>query len=252
MAYQTILYEEDGPVAVITYNRPEKRHALNVKLMQETMSAIREANAAEHIRAIVVTATGPVFCSGVDFKAPPEPKDENGRSPTPATITMAQDENNWLKLLQSSKPNIVAVNGPAIGMGVTHILGADIRIASESATFAFPFLRLGAMPEVGCSALLPQLVGYGRAFDLCFRSATIDAREALRIGLVTGVHPDSGLREAALGLARQIAGYPALQAKLTKRMLVENAMEREANEIMRRESTAFVEMFRALKKKTAM
>lgn len=252
MNYKAILYEEHGAVTVINYNRPEKRNALNVPLIRETMAAVRQANSAEHIRAIVITASGPVFSAGVDFKAPPEPKDASGRSPTPGSITMGQDEDNWLKLLESSKPSIVAVNGAAIGMGATHILSADMRIAAESATFSFPFLRLGAMPEIGCSGLLPRLVGYGRALDLCLRSSTIDAQEALRIGLVTSVHPDAELRDAALKLASQIAAYPPLQTKLTKRMFVENALESDRNQIMRRESTAFIEMFRVLKKTKVM
>ena len=248
MAYTAITYEEQGAVAVITYNRPEKRNAINVALMREAMAAVRQANAAEQVRAILITANGPVFSAGIDFKAPPEPKDEAGRSPTPASIAMGQDDSNWLMLLEQSKPSIVAVHGGAIGMGLTHILGVDMRIAAASATFAFPFLRLGAMPEYGCSALLPRLVGYGRAFDLCLRSATIDAQEALRIGLVTSIHPDAELRAAALEIANKIAAYPPLQMKLTKKMFVENALEPDANAIMRRESGAFVEMFKALRK----
>jgi enoyl-CoA hydratase/carnithine racemase len=248
MDYTVITYEEQGAVAIITYNRPEKRNAINVPLMREMMAGLRQANASEAVRAILIQANGPAFSSGIDFKAPPEPKDETGRSPTPASIAMGKDEGNWLKLLEQSKPSIVSVHAAAIGMGVTHILGADMRIAGESATFGFPFLKLGAMPEYGCSALLPRLVGYGRALDLVLRSATINAQEALKIGLVTSVHPDAELRSAALELANKIAAYPPLQMKLTKKMFVENALESDANAIMRRESSAFVEFFKAFKK----
>jgi enoyl-CoA hydratase/carnithine racemase len=248
MDYTAITYEEQGAVALITFNRPEKRNAINVPLMRETMAAVRQANASENVRAILITANGPAFSSGIDFKAPAEPKDESGRSPTPASIAMGQDEANWLKLVEQSKPTIVAVQAAAIGMGVTLILSADMRIAAESATFAFPFLRLGAMPEYGCSALLPRLIGYGRAFDLCLRSATIDAQEALKIGLVTSVHPDAELKAAALEIANKVAGYPPLQMRLTKKMFVDNALESDANAIMRRESSAFIEFFKAFKK----
>lgn len=244
MTYSAILYEEQGPLAIITYNRPEKRNAINVPLIREAMAAVRHANEAQNVRAIIITANGKVFSAGVDFKAPTEPKEANGRSPTPGSITMGQDENNWLKLLESSKPTIAAVNGAAIGMGVTHILSTDIRIASESSTFSFPFLRLGAMPEIGCTGLLPRLVGYGRAIELCLRNATIDASEALRIGLVTSVHPDDQLRDAALSLGRSLAANPPLQTRLTKRAFIENAYEADANKIMARESAVFVEMLR--------
>jgi len=248
MDYQFIEYETHGPVALIAYNRPDKRNAWNVPIIRETIEAFKRADADEAIRAIVLTGNGPAYCAGADIKAPPEPPDENGRRPHPATLTMGQGDHNWLQLLATSKPNVIAVNGPAIGIGVTHILAADIRIAAESATFSFPFLRLGAMPECGCTGLLPRLVGYGRALDLCLKSAKIDAREAERIGLVTGIYPDADLRREAIALATQIAAYPPLQVKITRRMFQENAEEDSLDAILRRENTGFVEMMRTLKK----
>lgn len=247
MSYETILYEERDGVAVITFNRPDKRNALNVPLVRETMDATRKANASDAVGAILIQANGTVFSAGVDFKAPPEPKGENGRSPTPATISMGQDEGNWLKLLQESKPSVVAVNGAAIGMGATFILGADIRVMGESGSFSFPFLKLKAMPEIGGSAMLTRLVGYGRAMDIVLRSAVLDAQESVRVGLATSIYPDASLREEAMKIAIQIAGYPPLQRRLTKKMLVDNAVEGDANMIMRREGTAFIEMFKAFK-----
>jgi 2-(1,2-epoxy-1,2-dihydrophenyl)acetyl-CoA isomerase len=240
--------ERHGAVALIAIDRPERRNALNVPLIRKLLELVKEANADPDIGAIVLTAQGSTYSAGADIKAPPEPKDERGRRPNPGSLTMGKDDNNWPMLMQRSKPVIVAVNGPAIGMGVTHILSADIRIAAESATFAFPFLRLGAMPEVGATGLLPRLVGFGRALDLCLRSATIDAREAERIGLVTGVYPDAELRAAAVALAAQIASYPALQVKLTKGMFYDNASESSTQMITNRESLAFVEMLTATKR----
>lgn len=243
-----ILYETHGPVALIALNRPERRNALNVPLIRKLLELVREANADPAIGAIVLTAEGSIYSAGADIKAPPEPKDETGRRPNPGSLTMGKDGNNWPMLMQRSKPVICAVNGPAIGMGVTHILSADIRIAAESATFNFPFLKLGAMPEVGATGLLPRLVGFGRALDLCLRSATIDVREAERIGLITGVYPDAELRAAAIALATQIASYPALQVKLTKSMFYDNAGESSTEMITTRESRAFVEMLANLKR----
>ncbi|MGE0387283.1 MAG: enoyl-CoA hydratase/isomerase family protein [Gammaproteobacteria bacterium] len=248
MDYQYILYEERGPVAIITFNRPDKRNAWNVPILRETIAAIQRANASEAVRAIVITGSGASYCAGMDFKAPPEPPDASGRPPTTASLTMGREEHDWLRLLAESKPNIVAVNGPAVGIGVTHILAADVRIAARSATFGFPFLRLGVMPEVGCSALLPRLVGFGRALDICLRSATLDAEEALRIGLVTAVHPDAELLDAALALAGQFAAYPPLQVRLTRRMFYENAGKGRSEEIFATENAAFVEMFKANRK----
>jgi 2-(1,2-epoxy-1,2-dihydrophenyl)acetyl-CoA isomerase len=120
-------------------------------------------------------------------------------------------------------------------------------VAADSASFSFPFLRLGAMPECGSTALLPRLVGMGKAVDILLRGATITAEEALRVGLVTNVFPAAQLREAAIGLAQQIAELPSLQVRLTKRMLARNAEQADADSIMRVENEAFVELLRALK-----
>jgi len=241
-------YERSGKVALISYDRPAAHNAWSVACVQATLAALERANADAEVGAIVLTGEGATFCSGADLKEERQFDPDTGRRLTPATFTMGRGERNWISVMARSKPVIVAINGPAIGIGATHILAADIRIAAESASFSFPFLRLGAMPECGSSALLPRLVGAGRALDLVLRSATVSAREALAMGLVTAVHPDNELRGAALALAEQIASLPALQVKLTRRMLQDNAAATDAGAIMRTENNAFVEMLQALKR----
>src|SRR5690606_23632514 len=148
--------------------------------------------------AIVITHEGPVYCAGTDFKATPEPPDpKTGRSPNIAMVSMAQDD-SWLHLLARSKPSIGAIRGAAIGLGVTQILPFDIRIGGEGSTYAFPFLRLGTMPELGCTALLPRLVGYGRAVQICLTAATLDAKKAESVGLIAEVVPDDKVLERAI------------------------------------------------------
>jgi 2-(1,2-epoxy-1,2-dihydrophenyl)acetyl-CoA isomerase len=240
--------ERIGRVAMLSYDRPARRNAWSVALVQETIAAIRRANADPEVGAIVLTGEGTVFCAGADLKDAAQYETGTGRRLTPATFTMGRGEHNWIAFLAQSKPVIAAVNGPAVGIGATHILAADLRIAAESASFSFPFLRLGAMPECGSSALLPRLVGAGRAMDLLLRAATVSAREALHIGLVTAVHPDADLRAAAIALAEQIADLPTLQVGLTKRMLFENAGSADADAIMRNENAAFLDLLKALKK----
>lgn len=240
--------ERNGRVAILSYDRPARRNAWSVALVQETIAAIRRANADPGVGAIVLTGEGAVFCAGADLKDPPQYDTGTGRRLTPATFTMGRGEHNWIAFLARSKPVIAAVNGPAVGIGATHILAADLRIAAESASFSFPFLRLGAMPECGSTALLPRLVGAGRATDLLLRAATVSARDALHIGLVTAVHPDAELRAAAIDLAERIAELPRLQVGLTKRMLSENAGSADADAIMRNENAAFVDLLRALQK----
>jgi enoyl-CoA hydratase/carnithine racemase len=246
-AFETLRYEERGNVALITYDRQERRNAWNVPMYREAVAAVEQANASEAIGAIVITNAGPVFCAGVDFKAPPEPRDSvTGRVVNVATLSMAQDQ-SWLHLMSRSKPVIAAVQGAAIGLGVTQILAADIRVGSRSSTYAFPFASLGLMPELGATALLPRLVGYGRAVDLCLTAAKIDADEAHRIGLITRIFSDDSFVTETVALASQIAGYPPLQVRLTKELFDANAMAADKNAILQREVDAFVTMLRARK-----
>lgn len=240
-------YEERGNVAVITYDRQERRNAWSVPMYRETVAAVERANADAAIGAIVITNAGPVFCAGRDLKAPPEPRDPvTGRIVNVATLSMAQDE-SWLHLMSRSKPVIAAVQGAAVGLGVTQILAADIRVGSQSSTFSFPFVSLGLMPELGATALLPRLVGYGRAVDLCLTAAKIDAPEAERIGLITRIFPDESFASDVLALASQVAGYPPLQMRLTKELFDANATVGDKNDFLRKEVDAFVTMFRARK-----
>jgi 2-(1,2-epoxy-1,2-dihydrophenyl)acetyl-CoA isomerase len=122
-----------------------------------------------------------------------------------------------------------------------------VRIGSRSSTYSFPFLALGTMPEIGATALLPRLVGFGRAMDLCLTAAKIDADEALRIGLITRVAADDALVDEAVALAERMAGFPAVEFKLTKTMLIENAGEFDPNVYLNRESKAFIAAWRAQK-----
>ena len=246
-AFEMLRYEERGNVAVITYDRQERRNALSVPMYREVVAAVERANASAGVGAIVMTNAGPVFCAGTDFKAPPEPRDPvTGRVVNVATLSMAQDE-SWLHLMARSKPVVAAVQGAAVGLGVTHILAADIRVGSRSSSYSFPFLSLGLMPELGATALLPRLVGYGRAVDLCLTAAKIDAVEAERIGLITRIFPDESFEDDVVALAGQIASYPPLQLRLTKEMFDTNATVGDKNAFLKTEVDAFVTMIRARK-----
>jgi len=245
LVHEGLIYEVVGRTALISVDRPAQRNAWNVRLLQGLIQAINRANDAEDVRAIVLTAEGQIYSAGADLTAPREPA-EAGRSANVGAYVMGQGERNWLKLLTESKPVVAAINGPAIGLGATHILAADLRIASDAATFRFPFVRLGAMPECGSTALLGRLVGSGRALDICLRAREIDAAEAMRIGLVTSLYPPDELRRAALAIAEEIAESPPLQVRLTKQMLWRHANLFDAEEIMRSESAVFVEMLRAV------
>ncbi len=243
--------ERQGPVAIIVYDRPHRRHAWDSGMYRAIVAAVTAANADPTIGAIVLTAEGPVFCAGADFKAAPEPPDPvTGVRHNVATLAMA-DGDSWLHLLAGSKPVVAAVQGDAIGLGVTHILAADLRLAAETAHFSFPFLALGTMPEMGATALLPQLVGYGRALALCLTSARIDAAEAKRIGLVADVVADAELREAAIAQAAQLAALSPDAVRITRRMFAQNRLEGDADRLLARERAGFDELRRLLRSSRA-
>ncbi len=239
--------EREGPVAILVYDRPHRRHAWDAGMYRAIVAAITAANEDPAIGAILLTAEGPVFCAGADFKAMPEPPDPlTGIRHNVATLAMA-DGDSWLHLLAASKPVVAAVQGDAIGLGVTHILPADLRLCAETAHFSFPFLALGTMPEMGATALLPQLVGTGRALELCLTSARIDAMEAKRIGLIAQVVPDAGLRAAAIARATQLAALPPDALRITRRMFAQNRLESDSDTLLARERAGFDELRHALR-----
>ena len=247
MTYENIRYEVRGAVAVITYDKQERRNAWSPALYRETEHAIEAANADDAVGAIVLTHEGAIFCAGTDFKAGPEVDPETGKKLNIAQICMMQDT-GWIHLLARSKPMIGAVHGAAMGLGVTQLLPMDIRIGGESSTWSFPFLALGYMPELGCTALLPRLVGYGRALDICLTSQKLTAQEAKEIGLITRVVPDDQLLAEAIMVGETLASVPRLQMRLTRELFAANALDSDANAYLKRETDAFIEMLRAAKR----
>ena len=243
--FSAIGYEPHAGAGLITYRRPERRNALSVGMYREIVEAVEAANADPNVRAIVITNEGPVFSAGVDLKAPPEPKDpETGHRPNLGSLSMAEDA-SWLHLMARSKPVIGAINGPAIGAGATHALAMDIRLASDDASFAFPFVRIGYLPEIGCTGLLPRLIGHGRALALCLSGGSLSAAEALACGLVSGVFPKTNLLPAALDLAGRLSTYDPHALRLTKALITENGAESDVNALLGRERDAFAALYRA-------
>lgn len=245
MDSQDIRYETHGGAAVVVYDRQERRNAWSLAMYREACAAIERANADPAIGAIVVTHEGPVYCAGTDFKDGPHPKDPlTGVRPGMAAAAMAPGQ-SWLHLLSRSKPVIAAVRGRAIGAGVTQLLPMDIRIGGHSSSYSFPFLELGFMPELGSTALLPRLVGFGRAVDLCLSAATIDARHAYEIGLITRLVEDEDVVPSAIELAQRIAAFPPEQVRFTKSLFGENGLEGDFDRLLGRETEAFRTIRRA-------
>jgi len=210
--FTTLLYSVSRHVATVTLNRPERRNALNQTAYAEIEKAFRAASADGDVRAVIVTGAGQSFCSGEDVKemmtgeARPATSAPREARPTPAAMAA----------LECAKPVIAAVNGPAVGWGMELALYADIRLASENARFAELFVKRGLVADVGGFYRLPKLVGPSKAAELLFTGETIDAHEALRIGLVSEVLPTDKLMPRAETLAGAIAANPPLAVQAMK------------------------------------
>jgi 2-(1,2-epoxy-1,2-dihydrophenyl)acetyl-CoA isomerase len=200
-AYETILYGVEDRVATITLNRPEKRNAYVPQMGEDVVAAFRAAREDEAVRALILTGAGQGFCAGVDLDALKAMQAGQGSGKGPKLGEEEFVRSFPLELLAYPKPVIAAVNGAAIGVGVTMILPCDIRIASDRAKLGVPFTKLGILPGLGSTHLLPRIVGLGRAQELVLTSRVIEAPEALAIGLVSRVVPV----EALLATAREVA-----------------------------------------------
>lgn len=214
--FQHTLYDVRGHVAEITLNRPQRRNALNPRAYGEIEAAFRAAQTDPEVRCVIVTGADPSFCAGEDVKemmTGQRPPDEIPRAktvrhpPTPAAMAA----------LECDRPVIAAVNGPAIGWGMELALYADIRIASERASFSEMFIKRGLIADVGGFYRLPAIVGPAKAAELLFTGDIIDATEASRIGLVSEITAHGDL----LPRARTLAGRIAANAPLALRYMKE-------------------------------
>jgi enoyl-CoA hydratase/carnithine racemase len=204
--FTCLRYAVQGGVAVATLNRPDRRNALNPRAYAEVEAAFRAATADEAVRCLIVTGADPAFCSGEDVKEMMTgEKREPGATPPKPRATPAA-----MAALECTKPVIAAVNGAAMGWGMELALFADIRIASERASFAELFIKRGLISDVGGLLRLPAIVGPTKAAELLFTGDPIDAKEALRIGLVSDVVAHEDLLPRTTKLAARIAANPPL------------------------------------------
>src|SRR5579875_2756332 len=197
MEYKETIYAKDGHIATITLNRPERRNAWTFRMREEVYHAMKDAEADDQIRAIIVTGAGSTFCSGADMSIL-SGQSKEGEEVSPVFKDWVTHFTYPQKIL---KPIIVAINGPAIGWGFTLIMFWDIRIAAESAKLSVMYPRRGLAMEGGSSWVLPRLIGWGKTLELAFTGRTIGAREALEMGIVNHVVPDQQLMARARELA---------------------------------------------------
>lgn len=201
-------------VAVVTFNRPEQMNAIRPSTASALVEAVRPLADDEATRVVVLTGAGRGFCSGMDLSA----QDEFPPQEVPAATAWMRDIfAGSLALAMLPQPTIAAVNGPAIGGGFGLALGCDIRIAAPAARFAATFVKIAMGPDAGLSHTLPRIVGHARALELLLTADSVDADEALRLGMVSCV-ADDPLKEA-VALAERFAAVPAHVSRRIKATL---------------------------------
>jgi enoyl-CoA hydratase/carnithine racemase len=221
MAYQEIIYEVSEQIATITLNRPEKLNAFTNRMLKEIISAFDETDADDNVRAVIVTGAGRAFCAGADLSSGGETFAKGG-SDVKAKSGVMRDGGGLvsLRIFESKKPVIGAINGAAVGVGVTMTLPMDIRLASDQAKFGFVFAKRGIIPEAASSWFLPRIVGISQAAEWCYTGRMISAAEAKEGRLVRSVHQASDLLGAARAIGREIAENTApVSVALSRQML---------------------------------
>jgi 2-(1,2-epoxy-1,2-dihydrophenyl)acetyl-CoA isomerase len=237
MDYEQIRVEKRGAVSLITHNRPERLNAWTWRMNQEQVHAIQAANDDPEVGAIVMTGGGRAFCAGADirdtFQKDLQSQDAGKeRQANPKVL-------DWVELVRSSKPLVAAVNGVAVGVGLTMIAPFDVIVASDRAQFGMFFIKVGLVPELASTYFLAQRMGFGHASEMCLSGRLYSAEEAGRCGLAQHVVEHDRLLDEALGTAELMAANPGPQLRWIKRLITENATDGDYKRAMRREGTAF-------------
>ena len=217
--YDTISLDCEDAIATITLDRPDRLNAFTETMLDELVDAFDRTDADDDVRAVIVTGRGRAFCAGADlgggdatFERAREPFDMERHADGGGVLAR--------RIFDSAKPVIGAINGPAVGIGITMTLPMDVRLAADGARFGFVFARRGLVPEACSSFFLPRVVGIAQAAEWVLSARLFDAREALDGGLVRSVHPAGELLPAARALAAEFAeGKSAVAVAIARRML---------------------------------
>ena len=222
MDYKTILVEQRDNIAVLFLNRPNKLNAFTFSMMEEIISALDSLEANDSIHAVIITGKGRDFCAGADLSSGQE-------TFNPSFDDFAVQESDFrrdsggiltLRMYKFLKPIVVACNGPAVGIGASMQLAADIRLASDQARFGFVFNNRGIVPDACSSWFLPKIVGIANALELTYSGRIIDATEALKLNLVSSVHDSESLLTDAVNITKKMIQNSApVSISLTRQML---------------------------------
>jgi enoyl-CoA hydratase/carnithine racemase len=216
----TVLSSLDDGVLTLTLNRPDKLNAYTAQMGRELEAAFRRADEDDAVRAVIVTGAGRAFCAGADMSGGADSFGDTERLFGQAGTGPRHGGGFIQAIFNCRKPSIAAINGAAVGVGLTLTLPMDIRLASTDARFGLVFTRRGLVPEAGSAWFLPRIVGLPQALRWCYSGRVFDAAEGLRGGLVESLHAPEALLPAAQAIAREIAEHTApVAVALTRQML---------------------------------
>ncbi len=254
MDYEQIRYDVQDDVALVTLNRPDRLNAWTPRMSEEQADALGRANADPSIGAIVMTGAGRGFCAGADMEdtfqsridgVDPGKDTQGGSGGLPAGL-------DWVSLLRESKPVVAAVNGAAVGIGLTMILPCDVILASERARLGMGFIKMGLVPELASTHFLVQRMGFGRASEMCLSGRLYGAAQASEAGLVDRLTPQDEIVSQAIELAKEFSSNPAPQLLMTKQLLTRNGSDTDLNAIQERESALLRECWKTEEHKEAV
>jgi enoyl-CoA hydratase/carnithine racemase len=222
-AYEQIRYDVADHIATITLNRPDQLNAFTGRMMAEMIDAFDRIDADDEVRAVVVTGEGRGFCAGADLSSGGNTFDSEAQGAKPAANTGVPRDGGGLltlRIFECLKPVIAAINGPAVGVGVTMTLPMDIRLAADDAKIGFVFAKRGLVPEAASSWFLPRIVGISRAMEWVATGRVFLAEEGRQAGLIRSTHAKDELLPAAYALAKEIAESTApVSVSLSRQML---------------------------------
>ena len=224
MNYEGLTLDKEGGVATLTLNRPEKLNAISPQMFQSLQKALDDVGKDSSLKVLIITGAGRGFCAGLDVTTFSQVSEVSQQE-------LGDDMRNFtFPLYNLPQPTIAAINGVAVGAGLSIAMLCDLRIASEKAKFSTGYARMGLIPDIGATYSLPRIAGTAKAMELMITSDTFDAAEAQRIGLLNRVVPEEDLMTVARELADKIAKGPSVAIRLIKQAIrrgIHNSLEQQ-------------------------
>ena len=246
-AFETILVDVEDAIMTLTLNRPERLNAWTYQMGDELQSAIEAGNSDPAIEAFVVTGAGRGFCAGADVKDLFQAQAESGE-----VRQGSSEPRDWVGLLRQSKPIVAAVNGAAIGVGLTQILPMDYIVASRDAKLSCRFIKMGLVPELASSHFLVARCGFGAASELMLSGRTVPADEAATLRLVDRVVDADDLLDAARAVAKSMGENPQAALAMVKSLITRNMAESDYKLTQQREMESLLECYKSAEHKEAI